>query len=105
MIKCARIYDNNPYKAIGDIVAKWADEHYYDDFIVKIAVGHDPNNLIIENQLFLFESIDEGFVWQNDWYEGEEYVLLYGFTPVDFVEIDRMTPELPKWLKRGESNA
>ena len=104
MVECERIYGSDPYKAISDIVTKWADEHYYDDFIVKIATGHEPNELIIENQLLLFESLDEGFVWQTDWYEGERYVLLYGFTPVDFVEIDRMSPELPEWLKRRNKN-
>ena len=72
----------NPYRVIGEYIE--TNLECVEDIIAVIRV--DDNTY---NELYLVESPyeddfdnDSYFVWQNDWYEGEENIALLDFFPV-----------------------
>lgn len=69
-------YGQNPYSAIG----KYIRDHItvIEDIIAVIEI-----NGITTNQLFMVDMNEENyFIWNNDWYEGENDVALIDFFPV-----------------------
>lgn len=74
----------DPYGRIGLVIEKWADENFYDDFLVSIKIGND-----IKTELLLLDCSIPGemFIWQDDWWEGEDNVDLIGFIPLSAVVV------------------
>lgn len=65
--------NENPYHIIGEYIEKHIT--YVDDIIAVISLD---GNII--NELFLVEiTTESNFIWQNDWWEGEENVELIDF--------------------------
>ena len=65
--------NKNPYHIIGEYIEKHIT--YVDDIIAVISLD---GNII--NELFLVEiTTESNFIWQNDWWEGEENVELIDF--------------------------
>lgn len=65
--------NKNPYHIIGEYIEKHIT--YIDDIIAVISLD---GNII--NELFLVEiTTESNFIWQNDWWEGEENVELIDF--------------------------
>ena len=71
----------SPYAIIAEPIEKWSENHYYGDFLVTISIDGFETTEILS-----FEPGD-GYVWENDWWEGEEYVKLLGFIPIDDIRI------------------
>ena len=74
--------NKNPYHIIGEYIEKHIT--YVDDIIAVISLD---GNII--NELFLVEiTTESNFIWQNDWWEGEEYIDLFGiYTDEDFLKL------------------
>ena len=65
--------NENPYHIIGEYIEKHIT--YVDDIIAVISLD---GNII--NELFLVEiTTESNFIWQRDWWEGEENVELIDF--------------------------
>ena len=72
----------SPYEYIAEPIKAWCEENYYTDFIVTIRVGDH------ETTEYLGLTNDGcNFVWENDWWEGEEDVRLVGFAALDDIRI------------------
>ena len=72
----------NPYEAIVSIVDKWCKITGYRDYLVRVSVGGFETT-----QYLQFDISKPGFVWEYDWWEGEEEVYLKGFLAVDDVHL------------------
>ena len=69
-----------PYDIVLEPIEKWCREHYYGDFLVTISLDG------FEITEFL-EFDPNGFIWENDWWEGQKDVKLLGFMPIDDIHI------------------
>lgn len=74
----------NPYDAIVKRIKKWCDSPggLYDIFLVTIKLDDEPPM----THLLMLDG-DMEFYWENDWWEGEKNVFLYGFTPLSRINI------------------
>ena len=70
-----------PYAIIVEPIEKWSEEHYYGSFLVTISAdGFEITDIL------MYEPGD-GYIWENDWWEGEQDVKLLGFMPIDDIRI------------------
>lgn len=72
----------SPYDYICEPIEKWCQENYYTDFLVTIWVGDHETT-----QYLGLEDNASGFVWEYDWWEGEQDVRLLGFFPVNEIKL------------------
>lgn len=57
-----------------------------DDYIVKLAYKHEPTEpYTIDNELLLWDFELQDHCWQNDWYEGQEYVAVLAYIKLEDV--------------------
>lgn len=84
MIKIILKDNENGYVEVEKVVDKFVEKYGYGSIIVKLALGRTPAEKMpdICNELLLFEGFDEGFIWENDWWEGEKYIVIVA---IDFV--------------------
>lgn len=83
MIKIILKDNENGYEEVEKVVDKFVEKYGYGSIIVKIALARTPEEMPdIYNELLLFEGFDEGFIWENDWWEGEKYIVVVA---IDFV--------------------
>lgn len=87
---------NDPYKYIADLVIDKNSLILYGSYIVRVKIGN-----IISNELLLYDDESNGYIWLDDWYEGEKEVSFVGFIPVDCVpEADMIKKqEVKKWQR------
>ena len=81
------------YSVVSDIIERWCDKHYWDDFLVTIKYWYDVEKKPTINTEILEYDGYRGFEWVNDWWEGQQNVELLGFMPVSelkFENIDEM---------------
>lgn len=72
----------DPYNEVAKVIKDWCDKNYYTDFIVTIGIGGGEVTEFLE---FSPEHID--FIWNTDWWEGEEDVKLLGFLPIGNISV------------------
>ena len=77
-----KIESNDPYTEIADIIKAWCEKNCWEDLVVTISIN---GNEITECISFNAEKMD--FIWESDWWEGEEDVQLLGFLPIDNIRI------------------
>ena len=76
-------YGQDPYSVIG----KYIRDHItaIEDMIAVIEIDD-----ITTNQLFMVDMQEDGyFVWESDWYEGEQNIALIDFFPVSNAKPER----------------
>lgn len=66
----------NGYDAVGKLIDKICDyTHYCGGMIISIGTKHNENDdYFISNQYY-----DGISTWENDWWEGEPYIRIYGW--------------------------
>lgn len=58
-----------------------------DAFIVTLKYKYDfEENYTIENHILEYDSLDDSYVWLNDWYEGQTDVEVLGYIPLSDVD-------------------
>ena len=73
------------YDKIANAVEKWCEKTgWYTTFLVTIAYKYDFEKEYTEETEILWWE-DHGFVWDNDWWEGQQDVKLCGFMPIDSI--------------------
>lgn len=70
------------YEIITKPIWEWCEKNYFSDFLVTILVNDRE-----ETQYLEFDGDGWRFVWNNDWWEGEEDVRLLGFLPIANIHI------------------
>ena len=73
---------DNPYNKIGSVVEQWCKEHVYAQMLVTISLGYGWELPHKETHLLDFDAETGELVWDSDWWEGQRYVELVGFTPL-----------------------
>ena len=80
----------NPYNYICDPIEEWCLKNYYTSFLVTIKIGEYETTEVLE-----FNGDAMQFEWRNDWWEGDENVILLGFMPIDSIRIYNYPDHLP----------
>lgn len=98
--------DKDGYEAVSDIIKEWAEKnqpYVYCAYIVDIQTPNGRNMEYVE-----YDISDDCWIWQNDWWEGEDEIELFGFAPLDEIElpdkwqIENLFPEISKVIKENE---
>ena len=76
-------YDS-AYSIIGNIIQEFMSRHIVGDYIVFISLN---GNEMTELYSVDFEE-DDCYIWENDWWEGEEDIVLNGFIPFCELSMD-----------------
>lgn len=76
------------YEKIESLIEKWCSKTgwWYCDMIVTIAMRYE-NEKSYTNETTLLEWDGDSFVWVDDWWEGQQFVKLLGFMPVQSIEL------------------
>lgn len=62
------------------------------DYIVKLRYRYDyEKEWTVTNEILEYyaDSKSENYIWLNDWFEGQQWVEIMGFIPVEDVEVVR----------------
>ena len=82
-------YGQDPYSAIGRYIRE--NITAIEDIIAVIDI-----NGVETNELFLVDMQEDGyFVWESDWYEGEQNIALIDFFPVSEAINSSVQPDVP----------
>ena len=72
---------DDAYEKIGSIVEKWCEKNMYTTMLVTISIGYEWETPHEETHLLEWDCESCSLVWEVDWWEGQQYVELVGFTP------------------------
>ena len=59
------------------------------DYIVKLCYGYSKDDMEECNVLLCLDG-DLNYYWLNDWYEGQEFVEVKGFIPIQDVDFSNV---------------
>ena len=73
-----------PYRKVADVLIGYCaeNENYYTDFIVELVLDEK----VIKTVAF-FDSTELDFEFEDDWWEGEEKVILVAFDRLEDIEL------------------
>ena len=78
---------DSPYTIAASVVEEWCKYHYYSDMLVTLRLQDDDDTEPWETteilELDLYAADGGLFTWLSDWWEGQKYVEVLGFLPVD----------------------
>ena len=75
------------YEEIGSIVEQWCEKNGYTQMLVTISLGYSWETPHEETHLLDWDSEHCCLIWDSDWWEGQSYVELVGFTPLHKIRI------------------
>lgn len=76
------------YSVIGDYIRRYWNYNVVDTVIVSIAVSHDGHNYYFCNLIASpIYSCNDDIEFLDDWWEGEEYIKLFGIKTINEVDI------------------
>lgn len=92
--------NENGYDEVGKVVDKFVEKYGVGNIVVTLILKYTPNDLpYISNELLLFEGFNsddqspitphEGFIWNNDWWEGQKYIDVVAIDFIDDIIISR----------------
>ena len=74
------------YAIIGDYIFRFWENRGYGDVLVSLGVSHDGINYdVIKEVAVLYNYTEVEFM--GDWWEGEQYIKLFGIKLIDEVDI------------------
>ena len=77
-----KINPKRAYEDVAKIVESWCERYGYSDMLVTINV-----NGITRTEVLEFDAAEMTFVWANDWWEGEQQIILEGFAPLNIIRL------------------
>lgn len=72
------------YQEILKFLYRWCKTNYYTNFIVRLKIDNEVRNYYVE-----FDSEMFALIFEDDFYEGQDYIELIGFIPVDDVTVHK----------------
>lgn len=72
------------YQEILKFLYRWCKANYYTNFIVRLKIDNEVRNYYVE-----FDSEMFVLIFEDDFYEGQDYIELIGFIPVDDVTVHK----------------
>lgn len=82
-------HEQNAYDIIGEYVIRHWQHSYYDDAVVCMDISYDNKEYYNANDYVtpVREFKDYGVIFENDWWEGEKYIKLYGIKNISEIEL------------------
>lgn len=77
-----KINPKRAYEETAEIVKSWCEKYGYSDMLVTLNV-----NGITRTEVLEFDAAAVTFVWANDWWEGEQQIILEGFAPINIIHL------------------
>ena len=84
--------NQDAYDIVGNIIDKEAEKVFGNynpcSFIVKLGIKYEwesESERDIENEYYYNNGLD--CYWENDWYEGQTDIIIYGFTTMEEVDV------------------
>ena len=77
--------DKDGYEAVSDIIKEWAEKnqpYVYSQYVVDIWTPNGRGLQYVE-----YDISRDCWIWEHDWWEGEESIELYGFAPLDELDL------------------
>lgn len=76
------------YEAVAKYIRRfWNNEQSYCDAIVCLSISYDNIEWRTFNELALFDVDNFDVIFENDWWEGERFIRLYGIVSVDDINV------------------
>lgn len=76
------------YEAVAKYIYRFFDnDAAFDDVIVRIGTSYNNIEWTTFNTLALFDMNEFDFEFEDDWWEGERFIRLYGIISIDDVEV------------------
>lgn len=91
----------SPYDLIGETVKRWCEKNSYQTMLVTILLGYEWEEPHEETHILDYDGSMHELVWDMDWWEGQPYVKLVGFTPLYKVNVRGSAPDVAR-VRRGE---
>ena len=74
------------YDVVGDYIRRYWEHNIYDDVIVSMAVSYDGNKYYTYKEVASPMDFDD-IIYLSDWWEGEEFIKLFGIKAVGEIDI------------------
>lgn len=76
------------YEAVAKYIRRfWDNEQSFYGMIVRLSTSYNNVEWRTFNTLALFDIDEFDIVFENDWWEGERFIRLYGIVSVDDVDV------------------
>lgn len=75
------------YEAVWKYICRFWDREAYDDVIVRLGISYDNIEWDVFNEFVSFNADDFECFFENDWWEGERFIRLYGIVPLYDIEV------------------
>ena len=85
---------DTPYEKIANAVERWCEEHGYQTMLVSISLHYDGEQPREITEILEFDLSNMTAVWDSDWWEGEQFVEMLGFAPLDNILLRGMPADV-----------
>ena len=71
---------------VADKILEWRNaqtDYYRTEFIVFLDYKYEPGDCWYTSNELLTIDVEGTMIWDSDWLEGEEWIRLRGFTPIE----------------------
>jgi len=71
---------------VADKILEWRNaqrDYLRTSFIVFLDYNHELDGFWYTSNELLTIDVEGTMIWENDWWEGEKWIRLRGFTPID----------------------
>lgn len=76
------------YEAVRRYICRfWDNEQSFCDMIVRLSTSYNNVEWRTFNTLALFDVDNFDVIFENDWWEGERFIRLYGIISVDDINV------------------
>lgn len=87
MVEIHLTKEQTGYNAVAEYVKRyWAHRGLEEDVIVRIGVSYDGKSYDVDNEIVCLD-MDYDMEFDSDWWEGQEYIRIYGIKAVHDIEI------------------
>ena len=89
--------DQTGYAAVSGVLTSANNNFLLGSYIVQMQIGYS-NGMLPEktdlSDITEFLSVDEdgNYIWEHDWWEGQDVIIITGFAPLEDVDISQSFP-------------
>ena len=76
----------NGYDVIGEYVQRYWKRHGISEVIISLGTSYDGQNYVMLKEI-VFPECGDDILFNNDWWEGEKYLKIYGIVSIDDIDI------------------